>query len=86
MYNMAESDEWNLLEKQEKERQKLINQLGSIISEDGKDDKKIIIEIIKEMNTINQKINSLAEEKNSEHKTLLIQLQKSKKAKNLYLE
>ena len=86
MLHMAENNEWNLLGEQEKERQILINQLRSSLSEDGKEEQDIIIEIIKEMNTINQKINSLAEEKNSEHKTSLIKLQKSKKANNLYLE
>jgi hypothetical protein len=86
MYNMAEDDQWDLLGEKERERQDLISQLRSAISEDGKEDQTIIIEIIKEINTINQKINSLAEEKNKEHKTSLIQLQKSKKANTLYLE
>jgi hypothetical protein len=86
MYNMAKSDEWDLLGDQERERQALINQLRSSLSEAGKEDQAIIIEIIKEMNLINQQINALAEEKNTEHKTSLIQLQKSKKANNLYLE
>jgi len=86
MYNMAENDEWSLLGDQERERQNLINQLRSSISEGEKEDQEIIIEIIKEINLINQKINLLAEEKNKEHKTSLIRLQKSKKANNLYLE
>ncbi|MFT6221178.1 MAG: hypothetical protein ACJA0C_000579 [Candidatus Endobugula sp.] len=86
MHHMAESDEWSLLGDQERERQNLINQLRSSISEGEKEDQEIIIEIIKEINVINQKINLLAEEKNTEHKTSLIRLQKGKKANNLYLE
>ena len=85
MHELAKKDEWSLLAEQEQERQLLIQQLRSAISKDGKEEQDIIIEIVKEMNAINQKINALADEKNAEYKMSLIQLQKGKKANNLYL-
>jgi hypothetical protein len=85
MCDMAINDQWSLLAEKETERQELIAQLKSMISKDGQEDQNIIIEIIKEMNRLNQQINTLANEKNVVYKTSIIQLQKNKKANELYL-
>jgi len=85
MCDMATNDQWDLLAEKETERQELIAQLKSMISQEGQEDQKIIIEIVKEMNRLNQQINTLANERNTVYKTSLIQLQKSKKINDLYL-
>lgn len=85
MHTMASDSQWDLLAEKEQERQALIAQLRTMVSKDGKEDVQIIIEIIKEMNNINQQINHIANEKNTEFKTALLQLQKGKKANELYL-
>lgn len=86
MCDMAKSDQWELLAEQEEERQRLITELKSLVSQEGKDDQQVIIEIIKEMNRLNQQINRLANEKNTEYKSSIIKLKKNKKANNYYLE
>lgn len=86
MCDMAKSDQWDLLAEKEAERQQLITEIQSLVSQDGKDDQHVLIEIIKEMNRLNQKINTLANEKNTEYKTALITLKKNQKANEFYLE
>lgn len=86
MHMLAIDSEWDKVSRKEEERQQLIKELGSIIDEDNDEKKSILIEIIREMNDINQKINELATNANASYRHEILKLKKGKKAKSLYLE
>lgn len=86
MYILAQEDHWDTLAEREKERQALIKQITSSLDDEEKDNQQIIIEIIKEINQLNKKINQLAESRNNEQRLSLVQFKKGQKAKDFYLE
>ncbi|MGS2717491.1 flagellar protein FliT [Eionea flava] len=86
MLKLAQVDRWEELAKKEKNRQDLIEQVKSSLDEKEKENQMIIIEIVKEINSLNEKINQLAENKNNQYQLSLIGFKKGQKAKEFYLD